>query len=59
MIIQEASGLYLPPMARFPLLLLGVLAVRWAGPRLRLPDCVGYIVLVLTAFVGKWVGETS
>lgn len=45
MTIQETAVLYLPPMARFPLLLLGILAVRWASPRLRLPECVGYILL--------------
>ncbi len=46
MTIPETSALVaLPPMARFAILLLGVLAVRWAGPRLRLPDCVGYILL--------------
>jgi Kef-type K+ transport system membrane component KefB len=45
MTAHEAFSLNLPPMARFPILLLGVLAVRWLGPRLRLPDCVGYILL--------------
>ncbi len=45
MTIPETSGLDLPPLARFAILLLGMLAVRWVSPRLRLPDCVGYILL--------------
>jgi Kef-type K+ transport system membrane component KefB len=32
-------------MARFAIGLLGMMGVRWLGPRLRLPDCVGYILL--------------
>lgn len=44
MIIAEAS-LALPPLTRFAILLLGVLVVRAVCPRLRLPDCVGYILL--------------
>ncbi|HEU0216279.1 MAG TPA: cation:proton antiporter [Stellaceae bacterium] len=45
MSIPEAASLDLPPLARFAILLLGVLGVRWIGPRLRLPDCVGYILV--------------
>jgi Kef-type K+ transport system membrane component KefB len=45
MSIPEASALDLPPLARFAIALLGMMAVRWVGPRLRLPDCVGYILL--------------
>lgn len=45
MISVLTSGLLLPPLARFSILLLGLLMVRWIGPRLRLPDCVGYIFL--------------
>src|SRR6516225_5235140 len=45
MVIPETSSLGLPPLARFAILLLGALVVRWVGPRLRLPDCVGYILL--------------
>ena len=45
MTVPEVSALDLPPLARFAISLLGVMAVRWAGPRLRLPDCVGYILL--------------
>ncbi|MGE0226415.1 MAG: cation:proton antiporter [Acetobacteraceae bacterium] len=44
MIIAEGA-LALPPLARFAILLLGVMAVRAACPRLRLPECVGYILL--------------
>jgi Kef-type K+ transport system membrane component KefB len=43
--VPEASALDLPPLARFAIPLLGMMAVRWLGPRLRLPDCVGYILL--------------
>ncbi|MBR0649611.1 cation:proton antiporter [Roseomonas terrae] len=39
------GALDLPPLARFAVLLLGIMAVRWACPRLRLPDCVGYILI--------------
>lgn len=39
------GALDLPPLARFAILLLGVMAVRWACPRLRLPECVGYIMI--------------
>ncbi|WP_374307429.1 cation:proton antiporter [Methylocella sp.] len=39
------TALNLPPLARFAILLLGMMATRWASPRLRLPDCVGYILL--------------
>lgn len=39
------AALDLPPLARFAILLLGVMAVRAACPRLRLPECVGYILL--------------
>ena len=45
MSIPEASSLDLPPLARFAIALLGMMVVIWVGPRLRLPDCVGYILL--------------
>lgn len=45
MTASEASALAFPPMARFAIVLLGMLAIRWASPRLRLPECVGYILL--------------
>ena len=43
--VPDGSSLGLPPLARFAIALLGMMAVRWVGPRLRLPDCVGYILL--------------
>jgi len=45
MTMPEASAFDLPPMARFAILLLGMVAVRWGSPRLRLPECVGYILI--------------
>src|SRR5215831_17837537 len=42
--IQEGA-LNLPPLARFAILLLGVMLVRAGAPRIRLPECVGYILL--------------
>jgi Kef-type K+ transport system membrane component KefB len=39
------GSLALPPLARFAILLLGVMAVRAFCPRLRLPECVGYILI--------------
>src|SRR5215469_5455986 len=43
--VPDGASLGLPPLARFAIALLGMMAVRWIGPRLRLPDCVGYILL--------------
>ena len=45
MSVPEAASLDLPPLARFAIVLIGMMAVRWIGPRLHLPDCVGYILL--------------
>ena len=43
------AGLDVPPLARFAIMLLGIMAVRWACPRLRLPECVGYIAIGVIA----------
>lgn len=44
MSITEAAVEF-PPLARFAILLLGVMLVRVAAPRVRLPECVGFILL--------------
>lgn len=44
--MELAEGaLNLPPLARFAILLLGVMLIRTFAPRVRLPECVGYILL--------------
>ncbi|MBR0648753.1 cation:proton antiporter [Roseomonas terrae] len=43
--VVDQAGLEAPPLARFAILLLGVMAARWICPRLRLPECIGYILI--------------
>jgi Kef-type K+ transport system membrane component KefB len=44
--MEQAEGvLNFPPLARFAILLLGVMFIRTFAPRARLPECVGYILL--------------